>query len=180
MVNCSVPWTLPQTERRKRILVFFGISFFSVHGAAWGKSKELVLTYPPMSSCPKVVRLNTFPRRGRLQLVLDCCPPPQKPTSTLADKIINHFLTPQKKCSYQLIRNSRESDWMYVFLPFPSPTEAENLRQALDGVQCDEDLSTIWRDISPRDKLVYIYTSGTTGMPKAAVITNSRYEISVW
>ena len=25
------------------------------------------------------------------------------------------------------------------------------------------------------DKLMYIYTSGTTGLPKAAVITNSRY-----
>lgn len=25
------------------------------------------------------------------------------------------------------------------------------------------------------DKLVYIYTSGTTGLPKAAVVTNSRY-----
>lgn len=25
------------------------------------------------------------------------------------------------------------------------------------------------------DKLLYIYTSGTTGLPKAAVITNSRY-----
>lgn len=25
------------------------------------------------------------------------------------------------------------------------------------------------------DKLLFIYTSGTTGMPKAAVITNSRY-----
>ncbi|KAL1395266.1 hypothetical protein pipiens_011380 [Culex pipiens pipiens] len=58
---------------------------------------------------------------------------------------------------------------------FDQLPEAENLRQALDGVQCDEDLSTIWRDISPRDKLVYIYTSGTTGMPKAAVITNSRF-----
>lgn len=27
------------------------------------------------------------------------------------------------------------------------------------------------------DKLMYIYTSGTTGLPKAAVITNSRYWI---
>lgn len=25
------------------------------------------------------------------------------------------------------------------------------------------------------DRLMYIYTSGTTGLPKAAVITNSRY-----
>lgn len=58
---------------------------------------------------------------------------------------------------------------------FDQLPEAENLRKALDGVQCDEDLSTVWRDVSPRDKLVYIYTSGTTGMPKAAVITNSRF-----
>ncbi|XP_055624358.1 long-chain fatty acid transport protein 4 [Toxorhynchites rutilus septentrionalis] len=52
--------------------------------------------------------------------------------------------------------------------------DAEDLRHALDGVQ-SVDLSAIWDDISPRDKLVYIYTSGTTGMPKAAVITNSRF-----
>lgn len=32
---------------------------------------------------------------------------------------------------------------------------------------------------TPRDKLIYIYTSGTTGMPKAAVITNLRYEVSL-
>lgn len=30
-----------------------------------------------------------------------------------------------------------------------------------------------------KDKMVYIYTSGTTGMPKAAVITNSRYMFMV-
>lgn len=29
--------------------------------------------------------------------------------------------------------------------------------------------------ISYNDRLVYIYTSGTTGLPKAAVISNSRY-----
>ncbi|XP_055592123.1 long-chain fatty acid transport protein 4 [Uranotaenia lowii] len=57
---------------------------------------------------------------------------------------------------------------------------SHNLRQALDSEDSDPattgvDLSSIWDDISPRDKLVYIYTSGTTGMPKAAVITNSRY-----
>lgn len=52
--------------------------------------------------------------------------------------------------------------------------DAENLRHALDSVQ-SVDLSALWNDISPRDKLVYIYTSGTTGMPKAAVITNSRF-----
>ncbi|XP_058829450.1 long-chain fatty acid transport protein 4 [Topomyia yanbarensis] len=51
---------------------------------------------------------------------------------------------------------------------------AEDLRHALNGVQ-NVDLSAIWDDVSPKDKLVYIYTSGTTGMPKAAVITNSRF-----
>ncbi|XP_053689695.1 long-chain fatty acid transport protein 4 [Sabethes cyaneus] len=53
--------------------------------------------------------------------------------------------------------------------------DAVDLRHALNDVPSDEDLSAIWNDISPRDKLVYIYTSGTTGMPKAAVITNSRF-----
>lgn len=52
--------------------------------------------------------------------------------------------------------------------------DADNLRQALDNVQ-SVDLSSLWNDVSLRDKLVYIYTSGTTGMPKAAVITNSRF-----
>ncbi|XP_021704718.1 long-chain fatty acid transport protein 4 [Aedes aegypti] len=52
--------------------------------------------------------------------------------------------------------------------------DADNLRQALDNVP-SVDLSSLWNDVSPRDKLVYIYTSGTTGMPKAAVITNSRF-----
>lgn len=28
---------------------------------------------------------------------------------------------------------------------------------------------------SPRDKIIYIYTSGTTGLPKAAVISNTRF-----
>nr|XP_019558125.2 long-chain fatty acid transport protein 4 [Aedes albopictus]XP_029721150.1 long-chain fatty acid transport protein 4 [Aedes albopictus] len=51
---------------------------------------------------------------------------------------------------------------------------ADNLRQALDNVP-SVDLSSLWNDVSLRDKLVYIYTSGTTGMPKAAVITNSRF-----
>ncbi|XP_076161043.1 fatty acid transport protein 1 isoform X2 [Ptiloglossa arizonensis] len=50
----------------------------------------------------------------------------------------------------------------------------------------DKDLNAILTDISPappvlqekgchNDKLLYIFTSGTTGLPKAAVITNSRY-----
>ncbi|XP_058458084.1 long-chain fatty acid transport protein 4 [Malaya genurostris] len=52
--------------------------------------------------------------------------------------------------------------------------DAEDLRHALVDVQ-NVDLSAIWDDVSPRDKLVYIYTSGTTGLPKAAVITNSRF-----
>lgn len=33
---------------------------------------------------------------------------------------------------------------------------------------------------TPRDKLIYIYTSGTTGMPKAAVITNLRYNVFIF
>ncbi|XP_055534434.1 long-chain fatty acid transport protein 4 [Wyeomyia smithii] len=53
--------------------------------------------------------------------------------------------------------------------------DAVDLRYALNDVPSGEDLSAIWNDISPRDKLVYIYTSGTTGLPKAAVITNSRF-----
>ncbi|XP_076636944.1 fatty acid transport protein 1 [Colletes latitarsis] len=50
----------------------------------------------------------------------------------------------------------------------------------------EKDLNAILADISPappvlqekgchHDKLLYIFTSGTTGLPKAAVITNSRY-----
>ena len=34
-------------------------------------------------------------------------------------------------------------------------------------------------NLSAKDKLFYIYTSGTTGMPKAAVITNLRFEFMV-
>ncbi|XP_031838570.1 fatty acid transport protein 1 isoform X2 [Nomia melanderi] len=50
----------------------------------------------------------------------------------------------------------------------------------------DKDLIALLSDVSPappvlqekpshNDKLLYIFTSGTTGLPKAAVITNSRY-----
>lgn len=34
--------------------------------------------------------------------------------------------------------------------------------------------------IRPEDKLLFIYTSGTTGMPKAAVITNLRFQFMVY
>ncbi|CAK9807301.1 Long-chain fatty acid transport protein 4 [Anthophora plagiata] len=50
----------------------------------------------------------------------------------------------------------------------------------------DKDLAALLADVSPappvlqekgcyHDQLLYIFTSGTTGLPKAAVITNSRY-----
>lgn len=49
---------------------------------------------------------------------------------------------------------------------------------------CEELISSSLQpvDISerlPKDKLFYIYTSGTTGMPKAAVITNLRFQFMV-
>lgn len=51
-----------------------------------------------------------------------------------------------------------------------------NLHRALKSVS-DEivDISAN----SAKDKLFYIYTSGTTGMPKAAVITNLRFQFMV-
>lgn len=49
-----------------------------------------------------------------------------------------------------------------------------NLRNELKKVQ-NESLSKYYSKINAKDKLMYIYTSGTTGLPKAAVITNSRY-----
>lgn len=39
-----------------------------------------------------------------------------------------------------------------------------------------EDLSAYIEKCTPKDKMLYVYTSGTTGLPKAAVITNLRYD----
>lgn len=54
--------------------------------------------------------------------------------------------------------------------------KASNLHEELKSVSKNE------VDIShslAKDKLFYIYTSGTTGMPKAAVITNLRFQFMV-
>lgn len=51
-----------------------------------------------------------------------------------------------------------------------------NLHQELKAVS---NQSVDIRSNSAKDKLFYIYTSGTTGMPKAAVITNLRFQFMV-
>lgn len=51
-----------------------------------------------------------------------------------------------------------------------------NLHQELQTASAKEvDIS----ECLAKDKLFYIYTSGTTGMPKAAVITNLRFQFMV-
>lgn len=53
---------------------------------------------------------------------------------------------------------------------------AKNLRAALDESSTDP-LDTHIARGNLKDQLLYIYTSGTTGLPKAATITNVRYNI---
>lgn len=53
---------------------------------------------------------------------------------------------------------------------------AVDLRQQLESASngaLEEDVAVG----QARDSLIYIYTSGTTGLPKAAVITNIRYDL---
>lgn len=50
------------------------------------------------------------------------------------------------------------------------------LNDEIEQLNRQSDLSEDIAAGLPKDKLVYIYTSGTTGMPKAAVITNLRYD----
>lgn len=58
----------------------------------------------------------------------------------------------------------------------PLNGKSVNLHQELQSVSKSEvDIS----NCMAKDKLFYIYTSGTTGMPKAAVITNLRFQFMV-
>lgn len=59
------------------------------------------------------------------------------------------------------------------------PAENTDLRfQNLNALMKDSETTTPKLSDKPgyNDHLVYIYTSGTTGLPKAAVISNSRYK----
>ncbi|XP_017773069.1 PREDICTED: long-chain fatty acid transport protein 4-like [Nicrophorus vespilloides] len=57
--------------------------------------------------------------------------------------------------------------------PHPLHTSFQNLNALL--AEANPTPPTITDKVGYHDNLVYIYTSGTTGLPKAAVISNSRY-----
>lgn len=58
----------------------------------------------------------------------------------------------------------------------PLNGKSVNLHQEIQSVsKAEVDIS----QCLAKDKLFYIYTSGTTGMPKAAVITNLRFQFMV-
>jgi len=52
--------------------------------------------------------------------------------------------------------------------------KAINLDNELKGVSKTAPMKDI-SEGSSKDQMLYIYTSGTTGMPKAAIMTQSRY-----
>ena len=55
---------------------------------------------------------------------------------------------------------------------------SENLDRLMSAESSANVPDSVTRSLTFSDKLLYIYTSGTTGLPKAAVIKNSRSEIS--
>lgn len=66
---------------------------------------------------------------------------------------------------------------LYRFGNHPNPMSIALKEKDLNALLADTPatLPAVQEKSGYHDKLVYIYTSGTTGLPKAAVITNSRY-----
>ncbi|EDV27525.1 uncharacterized protein TRIADDRAFT_21641 [Trichoplax adhaerens] len=75
------------------------------------------------------------------------------------------------------IRDELDSEMAYF--SYREPTAMDNIPQyqelttAFNG--CSKEPLRVEYDRQFTDRLIYIYTSGTTGLPKASVISNSRY-----
>ncbi|XP_056640721.1 long-chain fatty acid transport protein 4-like isoform X1 [Diorhabda sublineata] len=85
---------------------------------------------------------------------------------------------------YDIFPNSQ--DGIQLFQLNTSKNDDVQIRddKILDLQHCISNQSTSSPEIeinltNPKDKLLYIYTSGTTGLPKAAKITNARFNFAV-